>query len=120
MCSPDGLKNINNANQINKLKDDIMKIVVENIKENPASLLRKAGYAFQRHEGDEMSFVRPLASGGFPRFHMYAHLEGANLVINIHLDQKKHTYGEDKRHHGEYADEGALREEVERIKMMIM
>lgn len=92
-----------------------MQLRIESIKENPASLLRRAGYAFQRHQGQEMSFVRPLARGGYPRFHMYARLEGADLLINIHLDRKKETYGEAARHHGEYEDEGPLSQEADRI-----
>jgi hypothetical protein len=96
-----------------------MKLVVEKIRENPVSLLRRAGYAFPRHENDEMSFVRPLASAGYPRFHMYAKVENFNLLINIHLDQKKETYGQATRHHGEYDDEGALKTEVERIKSIL-
>lgn len=96
-----------------------MKIKIENIKENPVNLLRRAGYAFQRHEGDEMSFIRPLAQAGYPRFHMYARVEEFSLLINIHLDQKKETYGNNTRHHGEYEDSQALTQEVERIKMTI-
>ena len=95
-----------------------MKIKIEAIKENPASLLRRAGYIFQRNEGSEMSFVRPLGSGGFPRFHIYAKTEGIDLLINIHLDQKKETYGDSNRHHGEYGDEGTLKEEVDRILLV--
>ena len=96
-----------------------MRLKIENIKENPVNMLRRAGYAFQRHEGDEMSFVRPLARAGYPRFHMYAQLEGTTLVINFHLDQKKETYGSGTRHHGEYEDEGPLREEAARIQQML-
>ena len=96
-----------------------MNIKVENVKENPVNLLRGAGYAFQRNEGDQMSFVRPLARSGYPRFHMYAKQEGQDLLISIHLDQKKETYGQGTRHHGEYKDEGALRMEVERIKPIL-
>jgi hypothetical protein len=96
-----------------------MIIEVKNIKGNPVNILRRAGYAFQRMEGSEMSFIRPLARAGYPRFHMYAKISGANVTINIHLDQKKETYGNDTRHHGEYEDEGALRTEVERIKPII-
>lgn len=66
-----------------------------------------------------MSLIRPLAHAGYPRFHMYAFTEGFNLVINIHLDQKKETYGDSTRHHGEYENEGALKSEVERIKLTI-
>lgn len=96
-----------------------MKIEIKNIQDNPVNLLRRAGYVFQRKEGAEMSFVRPLASAGYPRFHMYAGLDGINLIINIHLDQKKETYGSGTRHHGEYENEGVLKAEAERIRSII-
>jgi len=108
-----------------------MVIKIENIKENPLTLLRRAGYVFQRKDGDpprvgersssrveagEMSFIRPMARSGYPRFHMYSHLEGMTLVVNFHLDQKKETYGTGTRHHGEYEDEGALATEAKRLQ----
>lgn len=96
-----------------------MRLKIENIKENPINLLRRAGYTFQRKEGDEMSFVRPLARSGYPRFHMYSHLEGLTLVINFHLDQKRETYGEGTRHHGEYDESGPLQAEAERIQKLM-
>jgi hypothetical protein len=96
-----------------------MKLKIENIKENPVSLLRRAGYTFQRHEQDEMSFIRPLARSGYPRFHMYAHVEGVSLIVNFHLDQKRETYGQGTRHHGEYEDEGALKVEAQRILQIL-
>lgn len=93
-----------------------MRLEFKNIKDNPVSLLRRAGYAFQRNEGNEMSFVRPFSASGYPRFHMYVKMTGANMTINIHLDVKKETYGSDTRHHGEYENEGLLKEEIERLK----
>ena len=96
-----------------------MKIKIEAIRENPVSLLRRAGYIFQRKEGDEMSFVRPLARAGYPRFHMYVKIEGIDLMINVHLDQKKETYGDNTRHHGEYENDGPLKEEADRLKGML-
>lgn len=93
-----------------------MKFTVENISANPATLLRRAGYTFQRNEGSEMSFVRPLASAGYPRFHMYVSTSDSDMTISIHLDQKKETYGNDTRHHGEYENEGALKQEVARLQ----
>lgn len=66
-----------------------------------------------------MSFVRPLARGGYPRFHIYARMEGSDLLINIHLDRKKETYGESTRHHGEYEQEGPLAGEVERLREVL-
>jgi hypothetical protein len=92
-----------------------MKITVDSLPADPVTTLRRLGYAFQRKEGVEMSFVRPLAQSGFPRFHCYAKVEGVGLVISFHLDQKKETYGDTTRHHGEYEDEGPLKEEAARI-----
>jgi len=92
-----------------------MKIHVAGITENPTSLLRRAGYAFQRQEGGEMSFVRVFSQSGYPRFHCYTKLDGLDLFINLHLDQKKHTYGEATRHHGEYTDSPAVKEEAEHL-----
>lgn len=96
-----------------------MQIRIEKITENPVNILRRLGYAFQRHEGDQMSFVRPLARAGFPRFHIYAKISGSDLIVSIHLDQKRETYGNDTRHHGEYENDGALKDEVERIKSIV-
>lgn len=109
-----------------------MRLKFENIKENPVTLLRRAGYAFQRKEGDpasirgdahrreagKMSFIRPLARAGYPRFHIYTESEGESLVLNLHLDQKRETHGGATRHHGEYEDDGALRTEATRVQQI--
>jgi hypothetical protein len=92
-----------------------MRLVVEKITENPVTLMRRAGYTFQRQEGGEMSFIRPLARAGYPRFHVYTKVKGRDLFLNFHLDQKKETYGEGTRHHGEYENTGPVKEEVERL-----
>ncbi|MFZ2193795.1 MAG: hypothetical protein WAV31_06145 [Candidatus Moraniibacteriota bacterium] len=96
-----------------------MQIEVKNIQGNPVNNLRRLGYSFQRNEGDEMSFIRPLAMAGYPRFHMYVKMTGSDMLINIHLDMKKETYGENTRHHGEYENEGVLKEEVRRLKVLL-
>jgi len=94
-----------------------MKIEIKNFKGNAASVLRQAGYVFQHGENKgEMSFVRSLARAGYPRFHVYAKMAGNDFILNIHLDQKKETYGKNLRHHGEYGNAGPLKEEVERVK----
>lgn len=96
-----------------------MKLKIENIKENPVTLLRRAGYVFQRREGEEMSFVRVLARSGYPRFHVYVRTEDADMLVNIHLDQKRETYGEGTRHHGEYEDSLPVKEEVARLEQVL-
>jgi len=96
-----------------------MFITIENPKENPMNLMRKVGYFFQGNAQDEMSFIRPLARAGYPRFHAYVKMEGAKFVIKLHLDQKRETYGQSTRHHGEYEDDGALKTEGDMIKQTL-
>lgn len=96
-----------------------MKFTIKDIADNPVNLLRRAGYTFQRKDGEEMSFIRPLASAGYPRFHMYTKLRHEDLEVSFHLDQKKETYGDDTRHHGEYEESGTLKAEADRIKSFL-
>jgi hypothetical protein len=93
-----------------------MRLEIKNIRVNPTMAMRRAGYVFQYQEGTEMSFVRIMARAGYPRFHIYCRLEGANMIMNLHLDQKKETYGDSTRHHGEYDNSGPVQEEAERLK----
>ena len=93
-----------------------MKLEFENFSENPITALRRLGYTFQRNEGQEMSFVRAFSASGYPRFHMYVKVDSGKIIINIHLDMKKETYGEGTRHHGEYENSDALTDEVKRIR----
>jgi hypothetical protein len=93
-----------------------MKIKIQNLSTNPANAMRRAGYIFQRQEGTEMSFVRPFSSSGFPRFHAYVRAENGDLAISFHYDAKKETYGDGTRHHGEYEENGILKEEADRLK----
>lgn len=96
-----------------------MKMKIKNFRENPVSFFRRLGYVFVRCEEGDMSFVRALAKSGYPRFHIYAHMREGDLIINIHLDQKKKTYGSATRHHGEYKNDGVLRKESERINNLL-
>ncbi len=96
-----------------------MKLLIQNPSDNAVTIFRRVGYIFQREEGGEMSFVRPLASAGYPRFHCYVKPQADGFLCNMHLDQKRETYGRATRHHGEYADDGALAEEIERIESLV-
>lgn len=97
-----------------------MRFTIPNISTNPAVALRRAGYVFQHYTSDnEMSFVRIMGSNGFPRFHMYVKLNGRDLQISFHIDQKKYTYGDDTRHHGEYEESPALEQEAVRVKGLV-
>ena len=98
-----------------------MQIIIENINENLASALRRCGYHFEREHKDsgEVSAARNLARSRFPRFHCYAKLNGSDMEINLHLDQKKPSYEGSKAHAGEYAGE-IVEEEAKRIKSILL
>lgn len=101
-----------------------MKIVIENINENPANALRRCGYHFERQhlQTGEVSAARALGAGGFPRFHAYVkYNEGqapSSLEINLHLDQKRPIYRGTSAHSGEYEGE-IVAQEAKRIKSIL-
>ena len=94
-----------------------MKLKIEPLTENTLTIMRRAGYTFQRNEAKEQSWVRELGSAGYPRFHIYTKQVKTTLLISVHLDHKKHTYGEDTRHHGDYRYQESvpLQEEISRL-----
>jgi len=51
----------------------------------------------------------------YPRFHIYLEQNEDNIVINLHLDQKKPSYKGAKAHNAEY-DGIAVENEAERLK----
>jgi len=95
-----------------------MKLIFPNAKETALFLMRRAGYGFERKDPDtgEDAFSRRLSVGQYPKFHVYAHKEGDRLFVNLHLDQKKPTYGDSVSHSGEYDGE-VVEKEAERIKL---
>ena len=80
-------------------------------------LARKIGYIFQKQNGSEAAFIRPI-QGDFPRFHLYVREDKNEYLFNLHLDQKKPTYGEHTAHSGEYEGE-VVENEAIRIKLIL-
>lgn len=97
-----------------------MKIIIEDCPNSLATVLRKIGYSFKRLDqgAKEISAVRALARGGFPRFHIYAKMEGNKLYLNLHIDQKRPSYKGWRAHSGEHKGE-TIEKEVQRIKTML-
>jgi hypothetical protein len=97
-----------------------MKFIVQPGGENIVSISRKIGYKpLGVNVQEEYSIVRPINVGNYPRFHIYVK-EGkeGELIFNLHLDQKKPSYGISHAHNAEY--DGELVEgEAERIKGII-
>jgi hypothetical protein len=99
-----------------------MKYVVnkEQLGMSPEQFMRRAGFAYHqdRRTGQD-SFVRRLGQNFYPRFHVYLAHMGANVVIDLHLDQKKPSYAGSRAHSGEYSGE-LVEKEMERIKEKII
>lgn len=82
---------------------------------NAIDVLRKAGYSyFKDPQSGEESFVVRLTSEFYPRFHLYVISTEEQVVFNLHLDQKKPSYGDENMHSGEY-DGPTIERELQRI-----
>ncbi len=96
------------------------KINTENIRRNLVTVMRKAGYKFQtRSDQNQLSFVRPIRGGKYPRFHIYANKGERNVKFNLHLDQRKTNYEGSHAHGAEYSGE-KIQKEKERIKKLLL
>lgn len=97
-----------------------MKFKIKNsLVDNYKVFLRRAGYAliFDRRRGVE-SFVKRLGNGHYPRLHLYVNEVEANLIFNLHLDQKKASYEGYHMHNAEYDNE-IVEEEINRLKGLL-
>lgn len=92
-----------------------MKINIKksDLKENLYSFLRKCGYAPFYD-----SYVKVLSGSGYPRFHLYINENENQYVLNLHLDQKRPSYGKETAHSGEY-DGKVVEDEGERIEDLV-
>ena len=86
-----------------------IKIQKSDLKENLYSFLRKCEYAPFYD-----SYIKILSSSGYPRFHLYLKEEEKQYIFNLHLDQKRPSYGKETAHSGEY-EGGVVEREKERI-----
>lgn len=98
-----------------------MRFIIEKSLDSPLNVLRRSGYAFLRKDErtGELSFVKRVSGGDYPRFHVYASQDIKGSVrINLHLDQKKASYEGATAHSGEYesSENKWLEKEAEIIK----
>ncbi len=80
--------------------------------------MRRAGYSSAQLDPQtgEESFLRRLSGGDYPRFHAFIKRDGEFVFVNLHLDQKKPSYGSHTAHSGEYEDSELLEKEAEIIR----
>lgn len=95
----------------------LMKCTVSLLGKTLYTFMRQAGYApdGQDAKTNQFRFYRSLNRSDFPKFHVYASSADTDTaVINLHLDQKKPSYGGSNAHSGEY-DSPLVQQEVSRI-----
>ena len=93
-----------------------MRFSIKKPQEHLVNGMRGLGYrAFGGPKGGEWSFVKSLARGDYPRFHVYVTQQNDMLAMNLHVDQKKPSYEGATAHTGEY-DGPLVEQEAERIK----
>ena len=85
-------------------------IFKKDLRKNLHNFLRECGYAPFHN-----SFVRVLSATGYPRFHLYINETSEQYILNLHLDQRRPSYGKETAHSGEYDGE-IIEKEVVRIK----
>jgi len=95
-----------------------MRLNFKNIKDSPLNLMRRVGYSFvgrDERTGEE-GYQRRLSSGDYPKFHAFVKKDGDFVFVNLHLDQKRPSYGGQTAHSGEYEDSELLEKEAEIIR----
>ncbi len=93
-----------------------MTFKVKSGNENLQNAMRKIGYQpIGMSDRGEMNCIRPMMGADYPRFHIYSKEENNEIVINLHLDQKKPSYAGSHAHAGDY-DSDVVHNEVARIK----
>lgn len=91
-----------------------MKFAIKNNGENTLNLMRKIGYLFQK----ENQFVRLLERNNYPRFHLYIKENKEEIILDLHLDQKRPIYKGAPAHAGEYQGK-VVETEAQRIKQIL-
>ena len=93
-----------------------MKFNISLEKEHLLNIMRKCGYAPDRHDSKtgELRFFRSLIGRRYPRFHIYTTEHDSTATLNLHLDQKQPSYQGSSAHSGEY-DGTLVEQEVQRI-----
>jgi len=85
----------------------------------PEIFLKKAGYAYNvSNNNNDDSFIRCLSRNYYPRFHVYIERAGEDIILNLHLDQKKPSYQGSHAHNGEYEGD-VIENEIERLKAFL-
>jgi hypothetical protein len=77
---------------------------------NARVFFSRLGYHAERNG----SYAKRVGGGVFPRYHVYAEVQGDQIRVSVHLDAKAPTYEGTSAHAGEY-DGPLIEAEMQRI-----
>ena len=81
--------------------------------------MRKAGYTYIFDRiSQHGSFIRKLTAERYPRFHLYITENKQGIIFDLHLDQAKPRYREQKAHRADYESE-EVKTELTRVYHVI-
>ncbi|MCK5332392.1 hypothetical protein KAJ41_00840 [Candidatus Parcubacteria bacterium] len=86
-----------------------VKIYKSDLRESLHNFMRKCGY-MPFHD----SYIKNLSVSGYPRFHIYVVESETEFIFNLHIDQKRPSYGKATAHSGEYEGK-VVEDEADRI-----
>jgi hypothetical protein len=87
-------------------------------KTNIIDLIRNCGYSYRGVDNGEISFIKRVGLDEYPHYHIYAKELNGEILLNMHLDQKKPSYEGAAAHNAEYNGE-LIEKEMERVKKLL-
>ncbi len=89
--------------------------ISNNLTHTPENVLRTCGYlSIFDQKSQKSSFVRKITGNRYPRFHLYFKETNNELIFDLHLDQSKTVYSDQKAHNADY-DSPEVKQELVRI-----
>jgi len=95
-----------------------MKFTFPKPSSNIIDLFRSAGYSYRGVVEGDMSFIKRVGYNEYPHYHIYVKDLGKEILLNMHLDQKRPSYSGASAHSGEYNGD-LVEREMERVKEVI-
>ena len=77
-------------------------------------LNRLSYYEYADRNSNQISYIRRMGNGYYPRLHLYVDLEDKRIIFKLHMDEKKVSYAGSNRHSGQYEGE-IVESEMNRI-----
>lgn len=92
----------------------------KNLKLTHKTYLQRAGYhEFSDPNTGKISYIRRYSRDFYPRLHVYLEERQENVILSLHLDQKKPSYGGGTHAHGGEYNGAVVEREIARLRDFI-